>query len=184
VAADNEDNCYLLGEFKGRIQFGGADSRTVEGSARRMLLAALDAKGDSLWVRTWSENRQETTYYSIPRLCVTPDGSSLVFSDCIDEVSFESDGNTELYEFPGGRDYTLIAYLVQFGSSGEVLSFYEWSGPHGVFACGLAFDPAGYAVVTGYGLDKFDLDPGPKVRLLDDSQTGAFLIKLKLGEQL
>ncbi len=135
IAVDSAGNCYITGQFRGAVDFGG--KQYDAGDTDRMFVAKLSIDGDWLWVNT--PNATESTRGSLIKINKE---DNIVVSG-----SFQ--GKLELGDKQLDSGDAQGAFIAKLSSTGEWLDVLgiESSGSVNIF--GIDFDAQGNSYITG-----------------------------------
>ncbi|HDS29783.1 MAG TPA: hypothetical protein ENN67_01940 [Firmicutes bacterium] len=173
VAVDTLGNAYVLGFFRGTVDFDpgpGEEIYTSLGSGFNLFISKFNSNGDFVWVRTWLT----TGWLYSTSVAVSDTGGVFVAGQFSGSVDFNPGPGEDILTAGIGYD----AVLFKLDTDGN----YHWVRSWGSPAAGkdgattVAVNSAGYAYVTGFFSKTADFDPGPSedIRIAEGS-SDAFL---------
>lgn len=163
VAASQNGEVFIVGEFGGRINFGGAELQSS--GQYDVFVAKLDSDGGHLWSRRYGSALSETAR----GVALDPaTGDPLVVGWFGGSINFGVGSLTSA----GGSD----VFVVRLSSSnGSPVWFRGYGGASSEQATSVDVDPVGGVVVGGSFQGAFDFG---SVSLMADGGTSAFVAKL------
>jgi hypothetical protein len=135
VAVDANGNIFLTGEFSGAVDFGGG---VLTGQSQDVLVVKLDPTGAHLWSKRIGGATVDVGRY----IAVDKSGSLAFTGEFSGTVDFGGGGLTST----GGQD----AFVAKLDSNGNFLWARRVGGAVDDVSWGIAFDPTGNVLVTGY----------------------------------
>jgi hypothetical protein len=161
LAFDAPGNVVLVGSFIGSVDFGGPVFTTM--GEERMFTAELDADGNHVWSRDFTGSPG-------PFLSLAASGAGgFVVAGGLNNGSVDFGGG--VLTSAGADD----VFFARFDATGAHLCSKRFGDGAGQAAQGVALDPMGNMLLTGYNLGSTDFGTGP----LPSAGAGdAFLVKV------
>ena len=180
LAADEQDNLYLAGEFGGIVDFdlGEGIAERNGGRFSRDFLCKLNSEGEFQWVGAWGQSWGGRKI----GLDIAPDGDILITGTYQWYDDFDPGPEQDMHEAVDGYDI----YVSRLNSDGEFQWARTWGGRAGEQAGDVTVSDDGNVYVTGLFQLSVDLDPGPGEDLHGPASAGGtFVVALdEMGEFL
>lgn len=146
VTLDAQGNVFITGTFEGTLDFGAVAVKSATSGTNDVFLAKLDPQGGGLWAQRFSGAHYQAS------TDVAVDASGNVFVTGEFDTTF--DIGTHLTS-PNGAGLNDV-FLSKFNASGKNLWSKSFLGPESDYVRGVAVDPDGNVLLTGFtggGLD-------------------------------
>ncbi len=179
-ARDASGNIYILGSFKGIVDFNPSPSAAHWVSSVNYTYTAyiqkLDINGNFVWVKTiFFENG------GLGHLEIDDSGNLLIMGNFKDSVDIDPD--TTVYKLVSKGEYDI--FILKLSSAGNFIWAKSFGGIKDVVVRDMCIDNHGNVYSHGYYKDTVDFDPGPGIciygagySLYNDPLKNAFIQKL------
>ena len=144
LAADSTGGVYILGSFRGTVDFDpgpGVEEHTVDEWPECSSLAKFDSNGSFQWVRIWRAGG-----YSVAE-AISADGAGDIYvtGDFWGTIDLDPGPGTDEYESEHDQDN----YISKFNSDGEFLWARTWGSEGQDYSYGIKADASGNVYVAG-----------------------------------
>jgi hypothetical protein len=157
VVVDREGKMYLVGRFKGTVDFDpgpGVDEHASNGNLDSYI-AKFDLSGNFLWARTWGGPESDNN----PSIALDGVGGVYLGGNFRGSMDFDPGATVAQGVSNGETDL----FLSKFDTEGNFKWVRTWGGDSYEFDGGVAADDSGNVYVGGVFKVTVDFDPGPAV---------------------